>query len=821
MTPSAKAAVRRSPKAEDVPAAHTSGRGMLQGLHARWPCLLLCCCAVLLLCAPAPAQQPQVPAAASPDGVPLFYADFGWNGAVPGDHWGPVTVWVTGGEEAFAGSITAEYQQDATQTARTAVPFATTPGKTTPVRFILPLPNFCPKVAFTLHDESGRPLRTLTYSTAPTDTEAQLQSFIPPSEALLVTVGRTSLNEAARAWSNAADPIDLYSGRLGFSDASGSDLETSLTDARTRAAWATVRASRIEASALPLAAIAYDGLLALVVEADAASQADPRALEIVHDWVRHGGRLVIVANTPGLSWRSWLPPGPEGDLITLAPVRDGPLPAEIKSALDASAAAAAARERARREAAAEDILDAPEDAPPSEPFPAAAQRLRSRSISLTPAAASEGWALRWTDSDDPSSAALAEGPLGLGWVVVLGLDPQHTADVLSARASAAVWHDALATAASDWIRARTSGTSRQWWGRNLYSNTRADALIAALTSLADVPMTSDTLFIAIAGAMAVLALFVGPGDYFILRRMRAHQRSWLTALLWIGLASLAAFAAPRMLRSGPTQIHRVTTTDRLVRPGDAPASPAAQTGVTGIFAAEAGRLAFTQLDRASWWRGVSAGDLNTARATALVRTEQAPGSDEHGNPIDELGLGLWTFRTFMDHARPLTPLAARLRPAPTGEGWRLTVAGIPQGARIDSAVVRLGDDWIALSPADPASIADGRWETSCSIPSEPTVPPPEWLPSVPPDVYSAWSASEPAVIPELAPGNALALAGPDRRTLAIDRRVATGRWACVQLHLKDLPPDFAVDRTAVFKRTAVVRLVVPVDGAPAAQESLP
>src|SRR5690606_1059067 len=137
---------------------------------------------------------------------------------------------------------------------------------------------------------------------------------------------------------------------------------------------------------------------------------------------------------------------------------------------------------------------------------------------------------------------------GYGLVTILGLAPSRDPATLSARAAGEVWRDALETALDYWLdqtesilQAQTTGG---WGALVIPANQRANN--AAVERVGQVPEAGEWLFLVIAGAMSILALLVGPVDYFVLRRLGAAQRSWLTALGWVALASAVAYGGPKV-----------------------------------------------------------------------------------------------------------------------------------------------------------------------------------------------------------------------------------------------------------------------------------
>ncbi len=757
------------------------------------------CTFALLPGSEARAQQNSPP----PD-RPTLYSDFGFAGKIPADRWAPITVWVSPGEKALGGSIVTEFDQDATQAARIITPFAATPGVQTPVQIVAALPAMVDRVTFTMLDDRGRRIARLRYSTLPGDEAALLPAAIGVDEGLLVCVGRTSLPEAVRVWRDIVEPQGQGQPTRPWASPSNPG---SITLADTDRAWSTVRAAAVEPQTLPFSWIAWDGVTVLVADADSASAADPRAIDAVRTWVEGGGRLLVIAGVAGPQWRSWLPDGPAGDLVDLGDPVVTPLPEECADAMVAEAA----RDRTdalEGEKEAEEIKSRP-------PVPAPAVRVPMRPLRLTERARADGWCTRWRAGEH---AALVEGPVGFGWVTIIGFEPRQAPSVLSARAAGAVWRDALRAPAAVWLEGRVMANpwGQPWWGRG--ESETQHAMVGLLNRLHGVPNLGDMIFFVIGGCMLALAFLVGPVDYFLLRRLGAGQHSWLSALAWIGLASAGAYTAPVLLRSGPTQVTRLTVVDRIADapPADAPAAApfAWQTGLTGIFAAQSGTATFAEPDQSGWWRGVSAlapmFRPGQERIIGTVTTTQDAAGGmlgaSRGNPLERLSMGLWTFRTFMDHSRPVSAVSATVDRHEEGAGgWAVEVAGVPDGAVVADAALRIGDRWHDLGEYS-LERSEGRLAWRVAAKDGRNRPPLAWH-------RAGWQEFSTDTQAMDRPGMAASLPGALERATSIDRRVAAGGWAAVYVHCRGWPPDAAVDLVSESRRSVVLRLLAPLDPA--------
>ena len=182
-------------------------------------------------------------------------------------------------------------------------------------------------------------------------------------------------------------------------------------------------------------------------------------------------------------------------------------------------------------------------------------------------------------------------------------------------------------------------------------------------------------------------------------------------------------------------------------------------------------------------------------------------------------------------------LAARVHPE--GNGYRVTVAGLPAGAVVNEATVRVGDQWYSLTEKIPVQEPDPAKPVMPVVPQQlkpvragPIVPIGEhrdgswsalfdWYVSSspgktwsnPPEAenarfYFPWGAGGAL---DARPGPLLDLPGADRRGLAVDRYVATGRYGAVYLNVTGCPSDVKLDWPADSSHTAVLRLVVPLE----------
>jgi uncharacterized membrane protein YhaH (DUF805 family) len=399
---------------------------------------------------------------------------------------------------------------------------------------------------------------------------------------------------------------------------------------------------------------------------------------------------------------------------------------------------------------------------------------------------------------------IAEGPVGFGWVTIVGVDPKSATDIVSNAAAGILWRDAMVNVTADY---------RTRLAENLFINyayARGDtSMISALSHLADMPPVGDGAFFLIIAGIAVMGLLIGPGDAIVLKRLRQRHRSWITALLWIGLASLLAYAAPAIVRSGETRVNTLEVVD-LLPPESRAAAPGYSTRLTGVFASRSGRMQFSRPLESSLWRGVSpmrAYEVQSGLSWFLVTNQSARRDDAgwpRGNPIDDLRTGIWTFRTFQSHGPTTGALAHLQLELALGDWPRLMVRNLPEGARLLDSAAFTQRGWYEFTPPEPTP--DGL-----SLDARNTHPtsraPTQWADEQRDSNFYYWDHRTPAFTPRVA----LDLDGPAGRAHAARQAVLGGDFACVYLHIEGLPAPYELaTEPSIGSHKAIVRALVPI-----------
>jgi len=612
--------------------------------------------------------------------------------------------------------------------------------------------------------------------------------------------------------------------------------------------WSRYQLSRIDAGQMYSSWLAYDCADAVVLNGDLGamddSAVDSRTIGALLDWVRAGGRLVVVLEGAGDRWRRFVP-AVEGDALVLATDRT---------------------QQSTPETLQREITGI-------------APTVSFRELSITSGGLRGGWHIRdSTDGSPPADPAhprglIAEGPVGLGWVTLIGVDPSRCAVPSEKKTvnevTRDIWHRILRPVLE---RTKPSDDEYQYgmWGgrggRGFYSGgsghdgeTRS-AISSCLDGIANTPPLSHSVAWSIGWGVLVLSLLVGPFDAIVLKRLRARHRAWLTAMGWTSLAAIAGLVAPSVLRSGKTIMTRLVEAD-IVQAGPQPVPGAEgpsgatvhhpaevwRSGVTAIFAGSSGRLSLTSAKDGAgpaasdwgWWRGVSPlGDSRQAFSAFETRqSTPTPVSPRFNVPLP-LRVGQWTFRTFMDQSlspidevdraggwagwMPALRADLRLDGESIGQRPIVTVHGLPMNCTIAnsalqwpgalSTAVSKGVVWTVMR-VESGATTEGLTEGASEVVLVPFIVDPAQItsPNPAPDFSPIGLQSSGSYSGRFRPGEALSLPGARERSLAIDARVESGGVACLHLYLRGVPDELGSGNPETQRSAdAVIRLVFPV-----------
>jgi len=370
----------------------------------------------------------------------------------------------------------------------------------------------------------------------------------------------------------------------------------------------------------PMRARELAGFTAFIVEPSALADWPERSRRALDDWLRSGGRLLVVEP-------------PQSVIESIA----GMLPVQIVEAVSGSGVPGLR----------EELL-----------APGAAYR-------LTPEAIDDGWWLYGRFGTGVLVGTVASGPVGLGMLTLISIDPK----VAGAQADLETSWGALLDIAGPVEHHSTAMANRFGSGASMRtlgsggSVAEGFSMAQMIDGLADVEGSYFALLIAVAIVLGGLALMLGPGDWFILKRLRGRGRSWMTALGWIALASMLVYALPGLVSDRTASVQRVVMVH--IDPDDQ--SVAHFVGVTAAsslkrFSIDVGAIPGS----GSWWRGVAGagGASSSPLLPTLAFVQAIDGAMAPAEPVD---LADRSIRAFFDSGQQTSARRVRIE---RGEGAR-------------------------------------------------------------------------------------------------------------------------------------------------------
>ena len=726
--------------------------------------LIVCMFACSAWCA---AQQPQLD----------LTAEFGFQGQYLSGRWTPISVSITSGDRAIDGMLVVEFPQDQSQRARIMVPFATTPNRVTPVEVLAAIPPECPEVRFSIM-RSGRRPETWRYAAIPVNADP-LPSGWPDMTGVILNVGANSARFVIgrRVAPEGEDFSDEAESEESDAAADIGD-DTRMTTTASRSGDLSSFQRNVQTpDRLPRAWMAYDGIAAMIVNMNETTRVDPRAIQAVREWVLAGGHLVLIVGGAGEEWRDWIPAGAGGSPVVVDAV-------------------------ARVEVAEAQMDRLSEEARFATAVPA-------RAIRLTDVGRDRGWRSSWSLRDESNGGLLAEGPVGLGWVVVLGADPEHMLAQVSTAGLDAVWKQALEHAMHAWTFAASPPSQQTQVGFMQPSWSRSTTAMAhTLQRLATVPPAGYTAFVVICVAFVVLAAMLGPVDALVLKSRRLSHLSWVTAFGWIALASLLAYAIPPLLRSGPTTVNRAGCVDVLAIT-DSPIE--FESACTGIFTGRRARLNVSELGEPTWIRGVSAMDYDWQwgmrrgrEARAALESIQGVGPSP-SSIVPQISAGIWTFRTFQEEQSRRSSITGQI--VRDGESWRVEVSGLPETGTITEAVVSIDNQWYSLTADGDSTGSTASWVADGSAVQGSASA--NWDISKMAGLEVSWDPHRPWTQPLPL---ASMLPGASRRHVALEHFAKTDGFGVVRFCHTKPEPYRDVGVGAVGRTETVYRIVLRIEG---------
>lgn len=691
---------------------------------------------------------------------------------MPAECYAPVTVTVSAGNAAVQGVLVLEYPQDVSQNARIVAPFATTPNAATQVQLLACLPRNCEWAKLTMTDDDGNKQSVEFRSLV-------LENALPTITGGVCMIGLVGGLEVAPSFVLATDPRALGSWPEGT---------TTGSEPPPPRWWETAQAFKIDA--MPDSWIAYESFDVVVAREQDILQAPAGVREALHTWVEAGGRLIVQASQAGPRTHEALPPG-AGACFTI----DQPLEltpgAQVQAAMMASSKAQTS---------------------------IAPARTPVRLLRVTPAGRALGWTTRYPVTDgDGDSGLVASGPVGLGLVTVVGMNPRRVCGI-DVNAHDSLWREIIFPALPHWHAGPLGRHSWYGWSHSSGPDMATSmAIRGALDSVTTTVSVGAGFFVVTLIAIAALGLVIGPVGRIVLKRKGWLSSNWLVALGCIAATSAAGLVIPKLLRSGETAVSRWAAVDA-VCDADGGVSQAWTTAVTGIFA---GRPGSTEVPASAdadaipggvWWRGVSTLATNsvTGSRQAEIGLLTVPGGagQRQGLDIGPVGMGQWTHRAFLDQrASPPAELANLSLSLAREDGvFVLRVRGLPPACRVEQGSVLLPGQESAL-----IAVGDGSPDAASGVVllRGDTLGPRAPLDRFTPEEVQWNETGQYGAETRLVAANA-SMPVQRGRNAAIETRLDAG-GVCVRLHLTNLPLawDASRWRPATTRHEVWLRAVLP------------
>lgn len=594
---------------------------------------------------PAPAfPLPPVGNKISP--VQILRVDFGFDKALVPEKFMPITVWLASHNNSYSGLLTLNFKQDGTQNTTYVLPVSTTPGQVVPFELLAALPNQIDEITVTL--QSNQPDAKVVFSNRRGRGDESLPQRRTENPFILLIdlppLAASSLKPASTIHPTTPTPPTPPTPPAPPALPASSLTGDPQSDENLPNLWDDFSSTPITIDRLPRSWIAYDSCTFAIIPASSLPRADPQAFEALLTWVRSGGRLLVIADTPGSDWTRIFPSE------TALPLTLGEVQA-VKPLFESEIKAAHIR-----------------------------GVKKSRPIHLTEHASITGWYGLWPiepsipqqpNSSAPSSSQSAWlsaiGPVGLGVVSIVTTDPIYTSEVVDLKKIQQAYITLLEPLLPSHTRQELLSRDRD--GFTIWSIRYGDpdplgksAFDQSVTLLSPVPVFGIGAFTAIIVLMALLTLFVGLIAGLIRKKITHSIHSWYLAAAAIIATSLLSYVAPTFMRSGESIISRVTLLDATPDPdGFLQGGPVNE--ICGFFGGKPGNIKLIGDEPGAWWRGVSSLEFRSSRSSPFsdltLPINYAPGALANSFPI-QVNQSQWTYR-LTSRAVPFDPLTTPLQ----------------------------------------------------------------------------------------------------------------------------------------------------------------
>lgn len=402
------------------------------------------------------------------------------------------------------------------------------------------------------------------------------------------------------------------------------------------------------------------------------SQLRSQQFQALADWVSKGGRLLLIVGQ-----RAW--PG-DNPLTRLIPMTPGPLK-------QISLAPALLQQ-----------WGLPGDDPPE--------------LSVTP--------LRFDGDQSPSDTDQQDGDIlrfsravGFGRITVLGYDPrQLAAGYLDHSSSYWVRHaegllavpragDLAAVSMGRTLNLRRSGSDSMDDQVHRFGATKAqEANNRVLEYLYSIDQMRPLSIGWVVGLLVLLAILIGPVDYWVLKKLDRQPLTWLTCAGWIALFTLGAYYGVQALRAGDLQLRVASVTDAV-----AGMDADWQTQYSGVFAPKSDDYPLTGLSSNQWWSAL-APSQNFGRnyGGQYGRRDMFCVQQDGSNLPVSIPISIWTMQCLRNETS-VASLPLHIELERQGEDIRVTVVNDSELSFQHAAVIFQGQQGLDIGPLPSGEIS--------------------------------------------------------------------------------------------------------------------
>ncbi|MBN2210439.1 MAG: hypothetical protein JW709_03505, partial [Sedimentisphaerales bacterium] len=171
--------------------------------------------------------------------------------------------------------------------------------------------------------------------------------------------------------------------------------------------------------------------------------------------------------------------------------------------------------------------------------------------------------------------------------------------------------------------------------------------------------------------LGLLAVLLGPVDYFFLKHRDKLPLTWLTMTGWIALFTITAYYGVEALRGGNLQVRAVSMID-----ASDDASDAWRTTYTGIFAPHSDDYHLDDMEKKGWWSGIapSEDEIYYHNRNIAIRNIDCLQHDG-GNLPFSLPINIWSMQTLI-REDSLTRVPLRVDVARRNDNISVTITNL-------------------------------------------------------------------------------------------------------------------------------------------------